>query len=273
MTHGKVNLFNGHVNSSTSARTAQTERRHHKQPRLRGWYSSLILTLGFSLFCIVQVSLVAAEPIQSQESIRESARQFIARLAEREYHSPPEVKIGHLDARLMLTACTELLQTFLPPGGRTLGNTTVGVRCAGVKPWTLYVPAEVTVFRQIVITSRPLARGTTLTTADLRLAKRNLAKLRAGYLTDVSQALGNNIKRSLPMHTPLTASVLEAPHLIQRGEHVTLFSESSKVRVRVIAKALMDGALGDMIRVRNISSKQIVEAVVVSPGLVKVPKL
>jgi flagellar basal body P-ring formation protein FlgA len=238
-----------------------------------GQIPRLILTLGFSLSCILQVSLLAAEPIQSRESILESARQFISTLAEREYHSPPDVEIGRLDARLMLTACTEPLQTFLPPGGRTLGNTTVGVRCAGVKPWTLYVPAEVTVFRQIVVTSRPLTRGTTLTTADLRLAKRNLATLRAGYLTDVSQALGNNIKRSLPMHAPLTASVLEAPHLIQRGEHVTLLSESSKVRVRVIAKALMDGALGDRIRVRNTSSKQIVEGIVVSPGIVKVPKL
>jgi flagella basal body P-ring formation protein FlgA len=268
-----MNLCSGHANSSMSPRTAQTESRHPKPPRLRGGYASLILILGFSLSCILHVSLVAAEPIQSRESIRESARQFISRLAEREYHSQPEVKIGRLDARLMLTACPEPLQTFLPPGGRTLGNTTVGVRCAGVKPWTLYVPAEVTIFRQVVVTNRPLARGTTLTTADLRLAKRNLGKLRAGYLTDMSQALGNNIKRSLPIHTPLTASVLEAPHLIQRGEQVTLVSESSKVRVRVIAKALMDGALGDRIRVRNISSKQIVEGVVVSPGTVKVPKL
>jgi flagella basal body P-ring formation protein FlgA len=48
--------------------------------------------------------------------------------------------------------------------------------------------------------------------------------------------------------------------------------ESSGVEVRATAKAMSDGASGEKIRVRNTSSKQVLEGVIVSAGVVRIER-
>ncbi len=229
-----------------------------------------LLILSTIPICLVAIPLEAMAGYQSRDSIRAAAQKFIINKIQTTHQSKPEVEVGKLDPRLRLTVCSEPLQAFLPPGGQSIGNTTVGVRCTGVKPWTIYVPIKVSIFRQVVMTTRPLSRGDMVTEADLRLTTQNLATLRPGYLTEVTQAIGKQLRRPTSVGTTLTNNMLVVPRMVRRGEHVTLVGQTAKVQVRVSAKALMDGASGDRIRVQNISSKQIVEGIVVSPGVVRV---
>jgi flagella basal body P-ring formation protein FlgA len=68
----------------------------------------------------------------------------------------------------------------------------------------------------------------------------------------------------------LTPALLKPQLLIKRGEKVTILADTGAVQVRMEGKALMDGARGQVIRVRNLSSKREVEAAVVAPGIVQV---
>ena len=158
----------------------------------------------------------------------------------------------------------------MPQGSRSSGNSTVGVRCNGVKPWTLYVPVKIAVYREVLVTTRPLVRGEIVTAADLRPERRNLENLRTGYLTDPKQAIGRLVKRSLNAGTALSVSAIAPPRVIKRGEKVTLLIDIPGIQVRATAKALGDGAMGETISVRNTSSRQVVQATVVSPGVVRV---
>lgn len=214
----------------------------------------------------------ASSHFQSRESIRSAAHEFIRNLAHKAYGPNLEVKIGQLDSRLRLVSCEQSLKSFLPPGGKSLGNTTVGVSCSGMKPWTLYVPAQVMVYREILVNTRPLTRGEVVNAKDLRLESRSLTTLTSGYLTDSSRAIGNFVKRSLPLGTAITGSMLAPPRLIKRGEQVTVVMESAGVEVRATAKAMSDGASGEKIRVQNTSSKQVLEGVIVSAGVVRIER-
>ena len=220
---------------------------------------------------VATTSLQAATDYQSRASIRETAHQFMASEAAAALESVPEITVGRLDRRLRLPACSQSLHGFLPPGGRTLGNVTVGVRCSGTKPWTVYVPVKVIAYKKVLVATRPMKRDQVLSKQDLKLATQDLASLRSSYLTDAAEAVGKTLKRSIPSGTVLTISMLTSPKVIRRGQVVTLLSGSGGLQVRASGKALMDGASGQRIRVQNKTSKKVVEGVVVSAGVVRIP--
>ncbi|MGE3775335.1 MAG: flagellar basal body P-ring formation chaperone FlgA [Gammaproteobacteria bacterium] len=166
--------------------------------------------------------------------------------------------------------CSLPLTPFLPPGGRTSGHTSVGVRCEGDTPWTLFVPALVRRAQDLVVAARPIARGTTLSAADLTTVTRLLPSAPAGVLESPDFALGRVAMRDIAAGTTLNANQLKAPQLVRRGQAVTLSLASGPVAVRVAGTALKDGTLGERIPVRNVNSKRVVEGVILADGVVEV---
>ncbi len=214
-------------------------------------------------------TMVQAAPFQSIDSIRTAVTTFVTEQTGH-YSSPAQIKTGRLGARLRLPLCSESINAFQPPGTRILGNTTIGVRCNGDSPWTIYVPAFVQIFQPVATTVRPLARGDMITAADIKMVERDLSALKMGYILDSKQPIGMVVKRHIDAGRIITPRLLEAPRLIRRGEQVTIIAESGGIEIRATGKALIDGARGDLIKVRNITSKKVIEAVVTETGIVKV---
>jgi len=213
---------------------------------------------------------VLAGPVQSITSIQQAAEQFILNEVTVSHDKQAVARAGHLDSRLRLSACDTPLETFLPDGGRTLGNTTVGVRCTGKTTWSLFVPVKVSIYETVVVAARPLSKGSVIGTQDLQLAKKDLAKLRAGYFTDTSEVLGKQVKRTVRHGAALTTPMVKNALQIKRGQRVSLVAGAGGIAVRMIGEALADGAAGDRIQVRNLSSKRVVEGTVLSPTTVQV---
>ncbi|WP_457671608.1 flagellar basal body P-ring formation chaperone FlgA [Thiolapillus sp.] len=211
-----------------------------------------------------------AAAVQNQKSILEAAESFIKAYSANLHETPTEITMGRLDPRLKLAACEGPLETFLPTGGRTLGNTSIGVRCTHPKPWTLYVPVTVNVYKQVVVATDALPRGTILSKEQIKVAKRNLAKLPQGYYVNPEKLIGMKLKRNISGGLPLTPVMVEAPRIIKRGQRVTLIAKISGITVRMPGKALAHASAGDHLQVKNLSSKRIVEGVVTSSGEVKV---
>ena len=69
---------------------------------------------------------------------------------------------------------------------------TVKVRCEGASPWTVFVPAQVRLFRNIVTTTRPLRRAGIIEPQDVALRERDISLINQGYLTSVDDAIGQN---------------------------------------------------------------------------------
>ena len=218
----------------------------------------------------LHTTLAEDNAIQSHQSIREAATRFMEETIANLQDMPAEIRAGKLDSRLRLGKCDEPLETFLPAGGRTMGNTTVGIRCTHPKRWTLYVPVTVSVFKEVVVVSDTLPRGTVLGHAQLKLAKRNLAKLPQGYYVDPGKLAGMKLKRNVRSGLPLTPTMVEAPQVVKRGQQVTLISRGSAIRVSMPGTALENGAVGERIRVKNLSSKRVVEGVVNMSGQIEV---
>jgi len=231
--------------------------------------NSLITNIVLLSTLILPAPLFAADAIQSHESIQEAARSYASANVSG-YSVPPTVTVSRLDSRLRLPKCNLPLEAFSPPAGRKLGKTTVGVRCTGDKPWSLYISVMVSLYSDVVIATHSLSRGAVLTAADLTLEKKDIARLRGRYFSDPARAVGKALKRNLQRGRTLDPQHIITPDTIKKGSKVIILAHSDKIQVRMPGKALSSGAKGTLIRVQNIKSKKELEAIVMSPGVVKV---
>lgn len=212
----------------------------------------------------------APAPIQPLPSIRQAATNFATSSAQASLRGAARVKAGRLDPRLRLAPCGAPLEAFRPRGNKLLGNVTIGVRCAGPKLWTVYVPVRVSMPSPVLVATQHVARGESLRASHVRFEERDLATLLSGYLQSDEGVIGKRLKRPVSVGTVITPRMLAAPKLVRRGNRVTILVRGPGVEIRATGKALRDGARGDVVPVRNLSTKRLVEGTVDSAGVVMV---
>lgn len=230
-----------------------------------------LIAPSLALLLTLPAPATAEEPeaIHDPEAIRETARQFAAGLAAAEGVAA-RVEAAPLDRRLRLPQCDKPLAAFLSPGSRTSTRQSIGVRCEGTVPWSLYVSVTVERPGQVVVTARPIGRGQVIGPDDVRLAVRDLGSLHRGYVTDLAQVVGQRAERDMPADDEIVPGNLGTPNVIRRGAEITIMAAEELLDVRVRGVALASGGMGERIRVRNASSKRELDAVVVGEGLVQV---
>lgn len=229
----------------------------------------LKIVISCAFLCVSMTDAVAAS-FQSHESIYWSVKSFVRTNFASGYKQKPEIKVGKLDSRLKLNKCNKRLQAFSPKGSRELGNTTVGVKCTGSKPWSLHVPVTVSIYKNVLVAARPLQKNTVLTNDDIKLAKHDLALLTYGYFEDLTSEVGMKLKRRVLAGAVLTPAMLKRPQVITRGQKVSISVQSGRMEVRMSGKALENGAIGERIKVMNLQSRKKLEGVIISAGVVEI---
>ncbi len=232
---------------------------------------SQIAFLMLLSFVPATAALAGAQEYTDPAVIQRTANDYIARQVQALYSRPAHVEVAAPDPRLRLPVCKQVLEIFSPPGSHLLGNVHVGVRCPGMPGWSLYLTAKISVWDTVLIAARPLMRGQVLRLTDFTPAKLDLASLPAGYLTQSQEVAGKWLRQPVAAGTPLTGAMMEASSLVRRGEPVAIIAGIPGLEVRVAGIALMDGAPGQWVDVRNLATKRILKATVTAAGVVKVP--
>lgn len=232
----------------------------------RHLWIGLLLAAGWAM---LSAGAQGAEEFQSLTELRELVRQFLQD-ANGGGSAEPEIEVSTIDNRLRLNHCERALETYLPPSGNKAGRVTVGVRCTGASPWSLYVPAQVRLLDQVVVVKQDLTRGTLLGAEDVELQQRDLASLTRGYLLKLDEAVGRTLDRPVRRGQVLAPAQLETPNQIKRGEKVSIIASIGGIEARMQGKALARGNPGERIKVLNLSSGKELEARVISAGTVRV---
>jgi flagella basal body P-ring formation protein FlgA len=164
--------------------------------------------------------------------------------------------IGQLDARTPLSPCAAF-EPFLPAGSQLWGKATVGVRCLGPSTWTIYVPVQVSVAGNYLISARTMPAGYVLGAADVVVRSGDLSKLPANVITDQAQAIGKTVKNGFAAGQPLRSDLLVTPWAIQQGQNVKAVSNGPGFSVSSEGKALNNAAEGQVVQVRTPSGQTI----------------
>ncbi|WP_444756956.1 flagellar basal body P-ring formation chaperone FlgA [Pseudomonas sp. A014] len=181
-----------------------------------------------------------------------------------------DIQVNNLDPRLRMPVCSQQLDASLESPAQPLGRVTVRVRCDGTSPWTVFVPAQVKLFRDVVVMTRPLKRESVIGEGDAALRERDVSTLGQGFLSELDQAVGMKLLRPTVLDQVLTLQQLEQADVIRKGDHVVITARSGGLSVRMPGEALSKGGLTEQIRVRNLNSQRVVKATVVGPGQVEV---
>ncbi|MGP0148530.1 flagellar basal body P-ring formation chaperone FlgA [Pseudomonas oryzihabitans] len=181
-----------------------------------------------------------------------------------------ETQINSLDSRLRLAACDKPLTLSQQGNPAPVGRINVKVRCEGGSPWTVFVPAQVKLYRPVVVTLQPLLRGAVLDNQNVALVERDVGTLTQGYLTSLEQVIGTQLKRQVVSEQVLAPSFIEQAELIRKGEQVVINARSASFSIRMQGEALSAGAKDEEIRVRNLSSNRVIHGRVVDQGQVEV---
>jgi flagella basal body P-ring formation protein FlgA len=220
--------------------------------------------------CLLAAGAAGAErEVQSHASIRAAVERH-ATTSAAELAGRAEVEVGRLDSRLRLSACDIPLTTFDSPNGLSGGRGVVGVRCDGSSPWKIYVPVDVALLDEVVVTRNPVARGQTLQADDLMLREVDIARERKPVYRDVDDVVGLRSKRALDAGDLVHAGLLKRARLVRRGASVQIIARLGSLEVSMHGEALSDGGRGDRIRVRNRTSGRVVTGTVVGRGVIEV---
>ncbi|WP_459713418.1 flagellar basal body P-ring formation chaperone FlgA [Paraburkholderia sp. 2C] len=167
-----------------------------------------------------------------------------------------------------LAACTAL-EPFMPVGARLWGRTSVGVRCAGARPWTLYLQARISLQATYYTASRQIAPGETLTAADLVAHEGDLATLPQTVITDPSQAVGAVALVRIGAGLPLRQDTIRGTTSVTVGQTVRVVASGEGFSISAEGNAMNNATPGQQVRVKTMNG-QIVTGVVKDGSTVEI---
>ena len=98
----------------------------------------------------------------------------------------------------------------------------------------------------------------------------SLSQAKGEVVRDPSQAVGMQLKRSVTPNQPISTTDLVRPAVVGRDSIVRIVLDSQGLSLSGQGIALEAGAMGERIRIRNPSSRAVLEAQVIAPGVVRV---
>ncbi|KPH62817.1 flagellar basal body P-ring formation chaperone FlgA [Novosphingobium aerophilum] len=117
------------------------------------------------------------------------------------------------------------------------------------------------------VLARTVERGEVLSKADFVTAPVLPAVARNAL--SPAEAAGQEAVRRLNAGAPVRATDLTAPHLVRRGEAVTISLISGGLKITSAGRALSDGAKGEQVRVLNLATNRTLDAVAEGSGDVR----
>jgi flagella basal body P-ring formation protein FlgA len=132
----------------------------------------------------------------------------------------------------------------------------------------LPVEAEVTLPKQSAVAVRPIQRGGIITAADveMRYVEEVVgASSRRVPIDDLEQLIGKEAAQAIKADSVIFSDQVQPPLLVHRGEVITVVARGGGIRVRTQARARENAALGDLVQVESLESRERYDAQVTGP--------
>ncbi|MGM7757428.1 flagellar basal body P-ring formation chaperone FlgA [Yersinia enterocolitica] len=147
-------------------------------------------------------------------------------------------------------------------GQRDISRLRYDISCPDALGWEVSVTVKPDIYLPVWVAKNTLERGKVVAPDDIELKKKNISTAQGGYITDPDEIIGLTVKRRIRGLQVVISSQLEQPVLVARGQQVLMIAEQDGIEARMLGEALKNGRKGELIKVRNLSSKRTVTAIV-----------
>ena len=132
------------------------------------------------------------------------------------------------------------------------------------------VTGRVIEMTEVPVLDRRLLAGTVIRKSDIRWIKLRNDRIQRDTITNATDLIGLVPTRSLGNGKPIRVSQVRRPLMVVKGSFVTMMLTGPTMLLTARGRAQENGSKGDVIRITNTQSKQVIEAVVTGPGTVVV---
>jgi len=243
----------------------------HTQRRLFYLYLWLFLTsplvLGFPLH-----SYAESQHSLTAETVGSILREYVVQQG---LWQPNQVEVAVRSIPpISLPPGPVKLQILKPRAGITPGVQsfllgTEGKERPGKTGWAR---ADIQIFDNVMVSARPLAYLESITPEAVRLERRDISTLFTRPFTKAEDLATRQAARAIPANVILTPTMVQMPQVIHPGHLVTLVYENGRVRVEAQGQALESGKIGEIVRVKNLSSGEVLQGQVVNSRTVTIPR-
>lgn len=155
-------------------------------------------------------------------------------------------------------------QFSLPGNSRMWGNMSVAANCEQNRR---YIQVQVQVTGDYMVSARPVARGGTLTAADIKVQHGRLDTLPARTVMSADEITDGVTLRDIIPGQPLTQMMIRQPWRVKAGQNVTVTANGGGFSVTSEGRAMNNATAAQPVRVR-MSSGQIVSGKVGADGII-----
>jgi len=122
----------------------------------------------------------------------------------------------------------------------------------------------------IPVLKRTLSAGEVINQEDIAWSDEPVTHLRNTTVTNANDLIGKTPRHVISQDRPIRHDEIGGPLVINKGARITLLYHSQNLEIRTLGEAVDNGAKGDVIRVRNLASKSIIEGTVEASDRVRV---
>lgn len=173
------------------------------------------------------------------------------------------VQAGMLDARLQLSKCQQPVGIDFAPGQGLRAKTNLSLSCPDKPGWRLYLPMTIMRRTSVWVARSSIASGSTLQAAQWQREMRDVASLPTSAITS-NDLSGYQASMVIAAGAVLTQALVTGKTVIKRGQSLILQVNQGSIAISTRVEAVDSGAIGDRIRVKNLSSGRVIEAEVLN---------
>lgn len=225
--------------------------------------------IGLALVFLLHTNTLLAGEQHSHEQIRSAALEFV-RSKIPEDVIIKEIRAGEIDSRIHFKQCSRALETKATSNKHIAKSWTIGVRCLDKPAWSIYIPVKARLTRKMLVSKTTITRGEMITEYNITITEREISNQNLNHFSDMSDVTGREARRTIRPDRIIKSSMLQQALMVHKKETVLIYAKNHKLQISMKGTALNNGHYNQMIKVRNNSSKKIVDAVVIDRGVVAV---
>lgn len=215
------------------------------------------------VYLLLESAIATATPVaglQADAQWRTQIKEVVADFVRQQTAAFPgdiTYKVDEIDTRITQPGCASF-EAALPSGSRLSGKTSIQVRCienSGNNNWSMFVPVQISINRNLLVSARQLPLGHTLQHEDLTVQTMETS-LTEGYV-DPQQILGKVLRYGISAGQVLRQNMLRSPYSVKQGEVVQLVIQGAGFNISGDGAALNNASEGQSVQVRSGSGRVI----------------
>lgn len=184
------------------------------------------------------------------------------------------VRMEFITAEPDISALGKPLTFSIEPAGYAdfIGDAAFIVRIStrGRQLRTETVRARIEVLRDVLVAARMIRGGAVVADQDVRVMQQWVRRSMPDALYSPDEAIGKRIVMQIRPGTVIAGSMLREAPLVRKGKLVRVIYDNGAMRITTFGMPEEDGAAGNIIRIRNVTSNKIIYARVLGDSLVAV---